>query len=407
MTDRQRNGFILLLVVGLILASLGRDRRIPGHQDKKTASGSTSRAASSSIYQGQPTAQTPVVTQDALPRAVDIMRQRVDQLGVSEPEIQTSGGNQISVGLPDVKNTARAEKLVGHDRAAGVLRLGGQRAHAQWQDGRQPAPDPGSDGADDQPGLAERRRRGTRARAAWRSTTRSSWRPSSPRRPAPTTRAQRPASTTCSARRAARPAQAAAKANGTRPSSGRSTACSPALTTTEAGPARTGLPTGVSASDGQMLDGPARDRRAAGGRRPASPSRRRFDDPTAQFFVLRDHVVAVRQRHHQPAAEHRPERAARRARSASPRSGKNAFQNVTGDDRPPRPAGQQPVRPAAQPALRGRAGQPADHGPVDRLQAVPRRDPGGQRRRHHRRVHDPAPRRTWPPSCGSARCRSS
>ena len=37
------------------------------------------------------------------------MRSRVDQLGVSEPQIQTSGGNQISVGLPDVHDINRAE----------------------------------------------------------------------------------------------------------------------------------------------------------------------------------------------------------------------------------------------------------------------------------------------------------
>jgi SecD/SecF fusion protein len=65
------------------------------------------------VYQGQPSPQTPVVTQDALSRAVDIMRQRVDQLGVSEPQIQTTGGNQITVGLPDVQDIQRAEKEVG------------------------------------------------------------------------------------------------------------------------------------------------------------------------------------------------------------------------------------------------------------------------------------------------------
>ena len=30
------------------------------------------------------------------------MRERVDQLGVAEPEIQRSGRNQINVALPDV-----------------------------------------------------------------------------------------------------------------------------------------------------------------------------------------------------------------------------------------------------------------------------------------------------------------
>ncbi len=46
-------------------------------------------------------------------RAVDIIRERVDTLGVGEPEIQRFGPTQISVGLPAVKNAQRAQKQVG------------------------------------------------------------------------------------------------------------------------------------------------------------------------------------------------------------------------------------------------------------------------------------------------------
>src|SRR5690606_25858269 len=48
-----------------------------------------------------------------LDRAIDIMRQRVDQLGVAEPELQRAGSNQIQVSLPDVSNAERAEEQVG------------------------------------------------------------------------------------------------------------------------------------------------------------------------------------------------------------------------------------------------------------------------------------------------------
>ena len=41
------------------------------------------------------------------------MRKRVDQLGVAEPEIQSIGGDEIDVALPDVSNAARAEEQVG------------------------------------------------------------------------------------------------------------------------------------------------------------------------------------------------------------------------------------------------------------------------------------------------------
>src|SRR5205807_10358940 len=115
MTDRQRNGFILLLVLGLVIASLVVIAGIPGGavKPKKTVLGLDLKGGVQLVYQGQPTAQTPKVTPDALSRAVDIMRQRVDQLGVAEPQIETSGAGTITAALPGTKDTGRAEKLVG------------------------------------------------------------------------------------------------------------------------------------------------------------------------------------------------------------------------------------------------------------------------------------------------------
>src|SRR6185437_481659 len=114
MTDRQRNGFILLLVAGLVIASLVVIAGIPGAtKAKKTVLGLDLKGGVELVYQGKPTPQTPKVTPDALQRAVDIMRSRVDQLGVAEPEIQTTGQNLITVGLPNVSDTARAEREVG------------------------------------------------------------------------------------------------------------------------------------------------------------------------------------------------------------------------------------------------------------------------------------------------------
>jgi SecD/SecF fusion protein len=45
--------------------------------------------------------------------AISTMRERVDALGVAEPEIQRSGDDQISVGLPDVQDIERARQQVG------------------------------------------------------------------------------------------------------------------------------------------------------------------------------------------------------------------------------------------------------------------------------------------------------
>ncbi len=107
MTDRRRNSLILLLVVGLLAASaiaIGL---------KSTRLGLDLKGGTELVYQGEPTQQVPVVTPEALDRAVDIIRERVDQLGVGEPEIQRSGADQISVGLPDVQDPERARQQVG------------------------------------------------------------------------------------------------------------------------------------------------------------------------------------------------------------------------------------------------------------------------------------------------------
>jgi SecD/SecF fusion protein len=107
MSDRQRHVFVLLLVAGLIAASA------VVIATKKTFLGLDLKGGTELVYQGEPSAQTPKVTTAALQRAVDIMRQRVDQLGVSNPSISTAGSNQITVQLPDVQDTARAEQEVG------------------------------------------------------------------------------------------------------------------------------------------------------------------------------------------------------------------------------------------------------------------------------------------------------
>jgi SecD/SecF fusion protein len=108
MTDRQRHGLILLLVAGLIAASAVVIATY------KTVLGLDLKGGVELVYQGEPTAQTPRVTQDALSRAVAVMRNRVDQLGVTEPSIQTEAPNLIDVQLPNVTNVSQAEKEVGN-----------------------------------------------------------------------------------------------------------------------------------------------------------------------------------------------------------------------------------------------------------------------------------------------------
>ncbi len=53
------------------------------------------------------------LTEEDLDRSVSIMRDRVDRLGVSEPEIRTQGSDQISIQLPGVKDPAAAAEIIG------------------------------------------------------------------------------------------------------------------------------------------------------------------------------------------------------------------------------------------------------------------------------------------------------
>src|SRR5665213_863146 len=106
MTDRRRNLFILLIVAGLIAGSLITIAT------KKTRLGLDLKGGVELVYQAKPTAQSKV-TPESLERSIEIMRKRVDQLGVAQPEIQRSGPDEIDVALPEVSNATRAQEEVG------------------------------------------------------------------------------------------------------------------------------------------------------------------------------------------------------------------------------------------------------------------------------------------------------
>ena len=113
MTDRRRNTFVLLIVFGLLILSLLVIVGIPGVvAAKKTRLGLDLKGGVELTYQGRPTAQSKVDT-ESLNRAIDIMRKRVDQLGVAQPEIQRTGSDEIDVALPNVSNAGRAQAQVG------------------------------------------------------------------------------------------------------------------------------------------------------------------------------------------------------------------------------------------------------------------------------------------------------
>jgi SecD/SecF fusion protein len=288
MTDRQRNGFILLLVVGLILASLVVIAGVPGTsvKAKPTVLGLDLKGGVQLVYQGEPSAQTPTVTADALQRAVDIMRSRVDQLGVAEPQIQTSGSNQITVGLPNVSDTARAEQEVGataqlyfYDWEANVLTPEGKSVESQLQAQDQSAItisqgsgsiSPGSPGAGSM-GLYQAVQLASK-QPVWTSHTNS-------RLGSEYWMFGAPGSAACAT---------AAHDNGTVPAAGQH--CLLSGPDSNMDDLISGLPTGVTASEGEVLTIP--QGWVVVQAVPASFAHPTpIADPSAQFFVLRDNVA--------------------------------------------------------------------------------------------------------------------
>src|SRR5205814_9460395 len=98
MSDRRRNLFILLVVAGLIAASVAA---LLTHNVKR---GLDLKGGVELVYQGRPTPQQPKVDTQASDRALDVIRKRVDAFSVSEPELQRSGSDQTLVRLPGPKN---------------------------------------------------------------------------------------------------------------------------------------------------------------------------------------------------------------------------------------------------------------------------------------------------------------
>jgi len=107
MGTRKRHLFVLLFVLGL----LGVSALVISSTSTKL--GLDLQGGVELVYQGQPTGQVTEVTGEDIERAIEIIRERIDQFGVSEPEVSRLGTDQITVSLPDVDNAQRAIDQVG------------------------------------------------------------------------------------------------------------------------------------------------------------------------------------------------------------------------------------------------------------------------------------------------------
>ncbi|HEY6550340.1 MAG TPA: protein translocase subunit SecD [Solirubrobacterales bacterium] len=107
MGKRRKHLFVLLFVLGLIAVSALIIA------SKPTKLGLDLKGGVELIYQGTPTGESKEVSGEDIDHSIEIIRERIDQLGVSEPEVARLGSNEISVSLPDVTNAQRAIDQVG------------------------------------------------------------------------------------------------------------------------------------------------------------------------------------------------------------------------------------------------------------------------------------------------------
>src|SRR5947208_16404104 len=111
MTNRRSH----LILVGLILAALAGvvALAVPGSPvHKKVTLGLDLQGGLEVVLRADP-AKGQKLDSAALDRSVSIMRQRVDKLGVSEPEIRKQGSNQIVIELAGVHDPAKAANIIG------------------------------------------------------------------------------------------------------------------------------------------------------------------------------------------------------------------------------------------------------------------------------------------------------
>jgi SecD/SecF fusion protein len=102
----RRYYLILLVLFGVIagVATLGYFREVTRGLDLQ--------GGLEVVLEARPEAGQELTEED-LDRSVEIIRNRVDKIGVSEPEIRKQGDNQIVVGLAGVFDQARAADLIG------------------------------------------------------------------------------------------------------------------------------------------------------------------------------------------------------------------------------------------------------------------------------------------------------
>lgn len=127
-----------LLILGLVVVLLGVAAYYIFIRQPVTSStklGLDLKGGVSVTLQGYHTDGSPVTRQE-MEQAVQVINQRVNRLGVAEPEIQIQGQNQVAVNIPGITNSEQAVQIIGRTAQLGfynVLASSGQQNVPQDQ----------------------------------------------------------------------------------------------------------------------------------------------------------------------------------------------------------------------------------------------------------------------------------
>ena len=113
----RRAAFIVVALVAAALVGVGL-LAIPGSPfEQRPTLGLDLQGGLEVTLQAVPPRNRELKKED-LDRSVSIMRDRVDKLGVAEPEIRTQGDDQISIQLPGVKDPAPRRRSSARPRSS-------------------------------------------------------------------------------------------------------------------------------------------------------------------------------------------------------------------------------------------------------------------------------------------------
>src|SRR5919107_4993210 len=118
----RRNNLIILGLVVVLLAVAAYFIFIRQPVTESTQLGLDLQGGVSAQLEGSQTGGGRV-TRTEMEQAADLIRQRIDRLGVAEPDVRVQSDNQIVVQIPGVKNPDEVIRIIGSTAQLGLYQV--------------------------------------------------------------------------------------------------------------------------------------------------------------------------------------------------------------------------------------------------------------------------------------------